>query len=83
MGKADQVKDEITWLGWGEGLGGKYLFLEDVAVAVRHPDGSFTINREPFPKLIQSTLAEASARTSSSELAWILSRGADRRSPRA
>jgi uncharacterized membrane protein len=48
-GRADQVKDEITRLGWGEGLGGKYLFLEDVAVAVRHPDGSFTINREPFP----------------------------------
>ena len=48
-GKADQVKDEITRLGWGEGLGGKYLLLEDVAVAVRHPDGSFTINREPFP----------------------------------
>ena len=49
MGKADQVKDEITRLGWGEGLGGKYLFLEDVAVAVRYPDGSSTINREPFP----------------------------------
>jgi uncharacterized membrane protein len=49
MGRADQVKDEITRLGWGEGLGGKYLFLEDVAVAVRHLDGSFTINREPFP----------------------------------
>jgi uncharacterized membrane protein len=49
MGRADQVKDEITRLGWGEGLGGKYLILKDVAVAVRHPDGSFTINREPFP----------------------------------
>jgi uncharacterized membrane protein len=49
MGRADQVKGEITRLGWGEGMGGKYLFLEDVAVAVRHPDGSFTINRKPFP----------------------------------
>ena len=48
-GRAGQVKDEITRLGWGAGRGGKYLFLEDVAVAVRHPDGSFTINREPFP----------------------------------
>jgi len=49
MGRADQVKDEITRLGWGNGRGGMYLFLEDVAVVVRHPDGSFTINREPFP----------------------------------
>jgi uncharacterized membrane protein len=49
MGRAGQVKDEITRLGWGEGRGGKYLLLDDVAVAVRHPDGSFTVNREPFP----------------------------------
>jgi uncharacterized membrane protein len=49
MGRADQVKEEITRLGWGKGRGGKYLILEDVAVVVRHPDGSFTINREPFP----------------------------------
>src|SRR5262249_27592715 len=26
-----------------------YLLLLDVAVVVRHPDGSFTSNREPFP----------------------------------
>jgi len=23
--------------------------VSDVAVVVRHPDGSFTLNREPFP----------------------------------
>jgi uncharacterized membrane protein len=45
MDRAAQVKDEIIRLGWGE----PYLFLTDVAVVVRHPDGSFTLNREPFP----------------------------------
>ena len=45
MERAGQVKDEVTRLGWEE----PYLFLSDVAVVVRHPDGSFTLNREPFP----------------------------------
>ncbi len=45
MGRANQVRDEITKLGWDE----HYLTLEDVAVVVRHPDGSFTLEREPFP----------------------------------
>jgi uncharacterized membrane protein len=45
MERASQVKDEIVRLGWSE----SYLFLSDVAVVVRHPDGSFTLNREPFP----------------------------------
>ncbi len=45
MERASQVKDEIIRLGWGE----SYLYLSDVAVVVRHPDGSFTLNREPFP----------------------------------
>src|SRR5262249_62276009 len=39
------VRREITGLGWDE----PYLLLEDVAVVVRHPDGSFTVDREPFP----------------------------------
>jgi uncharacterized membrane protein len=43
--RADQVKDEITRLGWDE----HYLLLSDVAVVVRHPDGSLTVDREPFP----------------------------------
>lgn len=49
MARADQVRDEITNLGWGSGRAGKYLLLCDIAVVVRHPDGSFTIDREPFP----------------------------------
>jgi uncharacterized membrane protein len=45
MERANQVRDEITKLGWDE----HYLALEDVAVVVRHPDGSFTLDRERFP----------------------------------
>jgi uncharacterized membrane protein len=45
MERAGQVKDEVTRLGWDE----HYLNLSDVAVVVRHPDGSFTLDREPFP----------------------------------
>ena len=45
MGRANQVRDEIVSLGWDK----HYLLLDDVAVVVRHPDGSFTLNREPFP----------------------------------
>ena len=45
IGRANQAKDEIIRLGWDQ----PYLFLSDVAVVVRHPDGSFTLNREPFP----------------------------------
>ena len=45
MGRAEQVRDEIIRLGWDT----HYLDLLDVAVVVRHPDGSFTCNREPFP----------------------------------
>jgi uncharacterized membrane protein len=42
---ANRVKDEVVRLGWDQ----SYLVLSDVAVVVRHPDGSFTLNREPFP----------------------------------
>jgi uncharacterized membrane protein len=49
--RADQVRDEITELGWGAGKAAKYLLLEDIAVVVRHADGSFTIDRKPFPGL--------------------------------
>ena len=51
LARADQVRDEITELGWGTGKGGKYLLLEDIAVVVRHPDGSFTFDRKPFAGL--------------------------------
>lgn len=45
MERANQVRDEIVRLGWDE----QYLILNDVAVVVRHLDGSFTLDRERFP----------------------------------
>src|SRR5215470_16744974 len=45
MGRAEQVRDEIIRLGWDS----HYLALLDMALVVRHPDGSFTCNRERFP----------------------------------
>jgi uncharacterized membrane protein len=48
MVRADQVRDQFAELGWGAGKAGKYLVLEDIAVVVRHPDGSFTFDRRPF-----------------------------------
>jgi uncharacterized membrane protein len=45
MARAEQVRDEIVHLGWEK----HYLILGDVAVVVRHPDGTFTIDRQPFP----------------------------------
>jgi uncharacterized membrane protein len=49
MERADQVRDTITQLGWGAGKASKYLILLDIVVVVRHPDGTFTLEREPFP----------------------------------
>jgi uncharacterized membrane protein len=49
IGRASAVRDEITHLAWDPGHAGKYLILEDAAVVMRHPDGSFTLDREPFP----------------------------------
>jgi uncharacterized membrane protein len=51
MMRAARARDEIVQLGWGAGQAGKYLILEDIAVVVRHPDGSFTFDRKPFPGL--------------------------------
>jgi len=45
MGQANQVRDEIISLGWHK----HNLLLDDVAVVVRHPDGSFTFDRKAFP----------------------------------
>jgi uncharacterized membrane protein len=45
MTKAAIVRDKIISLGWDK----HYLILEDIAVVVRHPDGSFTLDREAFP----------------------------------
>jgi uncharacterized membrane protein len=49
MDQAESVRDKITGLAWGEGRGSKYLILTDIAIVVRHPDGSFSFNHEPFP----------------------------------
>ena len=51
MTRAEQVRDEIIEFGWGAGKAGKYLILDDIAVVVRHPDGSFTLDHKPFPGL--------------------------------
>src|SRR5256712_12292027 len=45
MTRASEVRDKIARLGWTQNS----LILEDVAVVVRHPDGSFTLDRERFP----------------------------------
>jgi uncharacterized membrane protein len=49
-GRAGQVRDVITSLAWEK----HQLILLDVAVAGRYPDGSFTLNGEPFPAVTKS-----------------------------
>jgi uncharacterized membrane protein len=49
IARAEQVREEIEKLAWGKGRAGKYMFLYEIAVVVRHADGSFAINRKPFP----------------------------------
>ncbi len=49
MDRACQVLDEISGLAWSPGQAGRYLNLMDIAVVLRHPDGSFAIDRKPFP----------------------------------
>jgi uncharacterized membrane protein len=49
VARADRLRDEIANLGWGSGRAAKYLILSDIAVVVRHADGSFTLDRERFP----------------------------------
>jgi uncharacterized membrane protein len=51
IARADQVRNEITELGWGAGEAGKDLILQDIAVVLRHPDGSFVFDRKPFAGL--------------------------------
>ena len=55
MERAYHVRDEIIRLGWVVNS----LLLEDVAVVVRHHDGSFTVDRERFP--VAANLAGCSA----------------------
>ncbi len=49
MERAEQVREEITRLAWDSGQAGRYLILLDTVVVVRHPDGTFTLDRIPFP----------------------------------
>jgi uncharacterized membrane protein len=49
--RAHQVQDEIAQFGWGSGEAGKHLILLDIAVVVRHADGTFTVDRKPFPSI--------------------------------
>ena len=49
VARAGQVRDEVADLGWGMGRGGKYLILLDIAVVIRHADGTFALNRTRFP----------------------------------
>jgi uncharacterized membrane protein len=49
--QANQVRDVIAELGWGAGNADRYLDLLDLAVVVRHPDGSVTLDRQPFPSV--------------------------------
>jgi uncharacterized membrane protein len=51
MARAHEVRDEIIQLWWGPGQAGRYLLLEDIAVVVRHPNDTFTLDRQPFPGL--------------------------------
>ena len=60
MERADQIRAEIVELGWGPGKGGKYLVLDDIGIAVRHSDGSFTFDRMPFPA-VANILGSATA----------------------
>jgi uncharacterized membrane protein len=60
MTHASRVKDVLTTLAWDE----RYLILLDVAVLVRHGDGSFTLNPEAVPardNVLVSTLVGAVA----------------------
>jgi uncharacterized membrane protein len=44
--QAKRARDVISRLGWDLGQAGEYTILLDIAVVVRHPDGSFALDRE-------------------------------------
>jgi uncharacterized membrane protein len=47
--RASRAREQVEQLAFGPGNGAKYLVLLDLAVAVRNPDGTFTLERKPFP----------------------------------
>jgi uncharacterized membrane protein len=55
VARADQVRDEIANLGWGSGRAAKYLILSDIAVVVRHADGSFTLDHTYMFKTVMGS----------------------------
>jgi uncharacterized membrane protein len=48
VARAEQVRDIIGGFAGAAGRGGNDIILEDIAVVVRHADGSFTFDRKPF-----------------------------------
>ena len=48
LSRADQARDQVQKLAWDPGRAGKHFLLLDAVVVVRHSDGTFTIDREPF-----------------------------------
>jgi uncharacterized membrane protein len=61
---ASQAREMIRDLAWNTGHVAKYLVLEDIAVVVRHADGTFTVDRAPL-----SALANISSFTAAGFLA--------------
>jgi uncharacterized membrane protein len=49
MERAERYRDELIKLAAGSGQAGRYIILSDIAVVVRHPDGTFTLDRKRFP----------------------------------
>jgi uncharacterized membrane protein len=49
VARADQVREVISKLAWNTGGGESYLILQDIAVVVRHSDGSCTLDHQPLP----------------------------------
>ena len=45
-GRAGEVRDQVIELGWGTGGPVNGLILDDVAVLVRHADGTFSFDRD-------------------------------------
>jgi hypothetical protein len=62
-----EAREVICNLAWNTGHVAKYLVLEDIAVVVRHADGTFMVDREPLSAIanISSFTAEVSLRVRS------------------